>query len=318
MDDTVCPPGLQYPLYGLSRPVVAPLYDTRHSGDVIIQVAKALGGTLSSAFPWKNFEASLKARVQGLFDSEEGGLTRYNQSRPVWKETSGSEGINKDYTSFDKMWRRIKSSGFWYRPPRLKGRDIPFQTPTGKFEFFSSEIELAVKRLAEESGDSPDSVLKQMGISAKGDEAFIPHYETPDTGANAKTYPLRMMPYELINLSSGWVPNPPYLKKTLFDDQLRKDESFAEIYPETAEEYGLTQGDRMIIESPLGELRVRANLFEGAMPGVIFLPMGFGHTAYDAYQRGQGVNPNRIIESGEDPLSGQAVWWETRVRIKKV
>jgi anaerobic selenocysteine-containing dehydrogenase len=318
MDDTVCPPGLQYPLYALSRPVVDPLYDTRHSGDVIIQVARAMGGTLSSAFPWKGFEASLKARTQGLFDAEEGGLTSYDQSRPIWKETSGSKEFKTDYSSFDKMWRKIKSSGFWYRPPRLRGQDMPFQTPTGKFEFFSSKMELAVKRLAEEYGDSPESALKQMGIAVKGDEAFMAHYEAPDPGANTEAYPLRMMPYELINLSSGWIPNPPYLKKTLFDNQLRKDESFAEINPETAAEYGLAQGDRIIIESPRGELRVRANLFEGAMPGVVFLPSGLGHTAYDAYQRGQGVNPNQIIDSVKDPVSGQAVWWETRVRIRIV
>jgi anaerobic selenocysteine-containing dehydrogenase len=318
MDDTVCPPGLQYPLYTLSQPVVDPLYNTRHSGDVIIQVAKALGGTVSSAFPWKDFEASLKARTQGLFDFQEGGLTSYNQSQPIWKETSGSEVDKKDNTSFDKMWRKIKSSGFWYRPPRHEGQRLPFQTPTGKFEFFSSEMELAVKRLAEEIGGSLGSVLKEMGIGAKGDEAFMPHYETPDDGVDTKTYPLRMMPYELINLSSGWAPSPPYLKKTLFDDQLKKDESFAEINSETAVEYGLTQGDRIIVESPKGELRVRVNLFEGAMPGIVFLPLGFGHTAYDAYQRDQGVNPNQIIDSGKDPLSGHAVWWETRVRIKKV
>ena len=195
---------------------------------------------------------------------------------------------------------------------------MPFQTPTGKFEFFSSEMELAVKRLAEESGGSTESALKEMGIMAKGDEAFIPHYEAPDTGVHTKTYPLRMVPYELINLSSGWVPNPPYLKKTFFDDQLRKDESFAEINPDTAAEYGLTQGDRIMIESPKGELKVRVNLFEGAMPGVVFLPLGFGHTAYDAYQRNQGVNPNQITDSGTAPLSGQAVWWETRVRIRRV
>ncbi len=318
MDDTVCPPGLQYPFYALSRPVLDPLYDTRHSGDVIIQVAKALGGTVGSAFPWKDFEASLKTRAQGLFDFEEGGLTRYDKSQPTWEETSMSEGIKKDYTSFDKMWRKIKSSGFWYRPPRLRGQDFPFQTPTGKFEFFSSEMELAVKRLSEESGGLMESALKKMGIAAKGDEAFVPHYEAPDAGTNAETYPLRMMPYELINLSSGWVPNPPYLKKTLFDDQLRKDESFAEINPETAAEYGLTHGDRIMIESPKGELRVRVSLFDGAMPGVVFLPMGFGHTAYDAYQRNQGVNPNQIIDSEKEPLSGEAVWWETRVRIRKV
>ncbi len=318
MDDAVCPPGLQYPLYTVSRPVVAPLYDTRHSGDVIIQVAKAQGGSVESAFPWKNFEASLKARAQGLFDSEEGGWTGYDESRPAWKETLGTGSVKKDDASFDEMWRKIKSSGFWYRPkPRFEGQQNPFQTPTGRFEFFSSKMELAVKALAEETGGSVESALKEMGIAVKGDEAFMPHYEPPATSVDPKTYPLRMMPYELINLSSGWVPNPPHLKKTLFDNQLRKDESFAEINPKTAAEYRLEQGDRVVIESPKGALQVRVNLFEGAMPGVVYLLLGLGHTAYDAYQRGQGVNPNKIIDSGKDPVSGQAVWWETRVRMRK-
>ena len=47
------------------------------------------------------------------------------------------------------------------------------------------------------------------------------------------------------------------------------------------------------------------------------LPLGFGHTAYDEYQRGQGVNPNRIIEPARDPLSGHLIWWRTRVRVSK-
>jgi len=30
------------------------------------------------------------------------------------------------------------------------------------------------------------------------------------------------------------------------------------------------------------------------------------------------VNPNDIIDGGDDPLSGQKVWWETPVKIEKV
>ena len=93
---------------------------------------------------------------------------------------------------------------------------------------------------------------------------------------------------------------------------------FAEINPETASAYNLKEGDRVIVKSGKGQLQVRVHLFHGAMPGVVYLPMGFGHTAYDEYQRGKGVNPNDIIDGWVDPLSGQKIWWDTPVTIEKV
>jgi anaerobic selenocysteine-containing dehydrogenase len=316
MVDIVWPTGLQYPFYGLSKPVVEPLYETEHSGSVIIKLAKTVGGTVGSSFPWDNFEDALKARAKGLFESD-GGLTSYNESAPVWKGFATRKTVKSDYASFDEMWDKIKSGGLWYRPVhKFKNWETLFKTPTGKFEFFSTRIGKAVNTAAQES--SLKSALKEMGIGAKGDEAFMPHYEAAVSSVDSKEYPLRMMPYELINLSSAWSPNPPYLNKTLFDHQLRKNESFAEINPKTAAEYDLKEGDRVILKSSKGEAQVRVNLFEGAMPGVVYLPLGFGHTAYDGFQRDKGVNPTEIIDGGKDPLSGQTVWWDTRVRLIKI
>jgi anaerobic selenocysteine-containing dehydrogenase len=314
-DDMVWPTGLQYPFYALSQPVVEPLYDTKQSGDLIIQLAKKLGGAVGSAFPWKNYEESLKARAEGLFEAG-AGLTSWEDAPPVWQGYASRRPVKSDYKSFDEMWKKIKSSGFWYRPNHSFGNwETLFETPTGKFEFFSTNLELAVNDLAQKR--SPEPGLRKLGITAKGDEAFMPHYEAPPSGVDKEKYPLRMVPYGLINLSSDWLPNPPYLKKTLFDHQLMKNESFAEINPKTAAEHKLQQGDRVIIQSPKGEVKVRVNLFHGAMPGVVYLPTGLGHTAYDDYQRGQGVNPNEIMDGGKDPLSGQTVWWDTHVRIVK-
>jgi anaerobic selenocysteine-containing dehydrogenase len=313
MEDIVWPPGLQYPLYGLSSPIVEPLYDTRNSGDVIIQLAKMVGGAVASSFPWKGFEEALKARAQGLFDSE-GGLTRYRVSKPVWKDFASSKEVKPDYKSFDDMWKKLKSGGLWYRPSHHFGNwDNIFKTPTGKFEFFSKELERAVSDLAKES--SIEFALKEMGISVAGDEAFLPHYEPSLSGSGKKEI---MVPYELINLPNGWAPPPPYIYKTLFDHQLRKNESFVEINPETASKYYLKEGDRILIKSVKGELNARVHLFEGAMPGVIYLPMGFGHTAYDDFRQGKGVNPNEIIDGGKDPLSGHPIWWTTNVKIVKL
>ncbi len=315
-DDVVWPAGLQYPLYGLSKPVLDPLYDTRHSGDVIIELAGIMGDPVESAFPWGNYEEYLQDRARGLYDAD-GGLTGFEEAPPPWKAYGSRAPVKSNYTSFNEMWEQIQDGGLWYHPNHRVGSwDGIFKTPTGKFEFFCTRIELAAKDLAQ--GGPVDGALKKMGIRAQGDEAFMPHYESATPAEGSGRYPLLMMPYAIINLSSGRFPNPPYLNKTLLDDQLLKKDSFVEINPQTAAQYGLKQGDRVAVQSPGGRLEVRVDLFDGAMPGVVFFPLGFGHTAYDAFDQGKGVNPNEIIQGGVDPLSGQTAWWTTRVRLSKL
>jgi len=305
IDDIPWPAGLQYPLYGLSTPVVKPLYDTKNSGDAVIDLAKKIGVAAGDAFPWTSYEDVLKARIKGISEGM-AGMTSYDGSALLpWKNPS--DIASSDYSDLDDMWKSIKENGMWYRPV-YPSQDLGglFKTESGKFEFYSSLIKSALK------GIDP----KTLGIKASGDEICMPHFE--DTSLEAdKSYPLRMYPYELINLASGWVPNPPYLNKTLFDDQLKKNQSFVDINPDTAKEYDLKPGDSIFVESPKGSIQALVNTFEGAMPGIVFMPLGFGHRAYDDFLKGKGSNPNDIICGGKDPLSGETVWWDTPVRLIK-
>lgn len=60
-------------------------------------------------------------------------------------------------------------------------------------------------------------------------------------------------------------------------------EPWVEIYPETAERLGISDGDRVIVESPRGEIEVRAKVTEGVDPRAVFLPHGWGQPyAYGA------------------------------------
>ncbi|MFZ0449994.1 MAG: molybdopterin-dependent oxidoreductase [Desulfatiglandaceae bacterium] len=316
MVDVVWPAALQYPLYGLSQPVVEPVYNTRHSGDIILQLAAKLGGAIGDSFPWKSYEDVLKTRAKGLYESGP-GLIHYDGKVPVWESVRKNTAVKADYKDFDEMWKGLKSNSLWFRPSHSFGNlENLFKTPTGKFEFYSTRLELAVY---EHGGKvSGEKALEKMGIQARGDAAFMPHYEKPAVQEATEAYPLLLIPYEMINLASSWIPSPPFLEKTWFDNELRKNESFAEINPKTASEYRLTEGDRILIKSPSGEVRARLTLFEGAMPGIVYMPLGLGHTAYDEFLKGKGVNPNRIVHPGRDPLSGHPVWWNTPVRITKV
>ena len=42
-EDIPTPAGMPEPVIGLSKPVVEPLFNTKHTGDVIISVSKSLG-----------------------------------------------------------------------------------------------------------------------------------------------------------------------------------------------------------------------------------------------------------------------------------
>jgi anaerobic selenocysteine-containing dehydrogenase len=316
MADIVWPTGIQYPLYALSSPVVGPLYSTRHSGDVILAVAKGIGGSVAGSFPWNNFEEAVQQRVKGLFDSG-AGQSSLGGSVPVWKSLDKGRGQAKAASSFQSMWEELKTSGCWYIPSHSFGRwgEI-FRTSSGRFEFYSSSIEEAIKDSSK--GRSIEDALKEAGIAVRGDEVYLPHYEEAQSGADKKGYPLLLFPTELINLASGWIANPPFLNKTLFDYQLKGNDLFVEVNPKTAAEYGLSEGSRVMLRSRRGELKARIHIFDGAMPGVVFIPVGLGHTAYDRYLKGKGANPYEIIERVEDPLSGQPIWWNTRVKVIKI
>ncbi len=64
--------GLTEPRLGLSRPVSKQLFDTRYTGDAILETARQLWGTAGRAFPWKTYEECLKETLSDQWDDLKG------------------------------------------------------------------------------------------------------------------------------------------------------------------------------------------------------------------------------------------------------
>ncbi len=81
--DVPTPAGLQTPVTGLSKPVLDPLFDTKHTGDAIIMIAKALEGKIAEAFPWDSYETCLKETMGDKWDTlvENGFVAQDSQER---------------------------------------------------------------------------------------------------------------------------------------------------------------------------------------------------------------------------------------------
>lgn len=285
-DEAVSPSTIQYPFYGLTQPVIKALYDTRNCGDVILTLAGMLGGAVKKSFPWETYSEVLSFRIRGLYDSSK-GTTEYNPEIPAWS-TLKNENTGPGYENFEGLFDQLMAGGMWYIPASDKSPDAELIKP----DLYNKHL---LGRLEKSEGD----------ISEEAEH-------------KKEMYPLVMVPYEMINLSSGWISSPPYLNKTLLDDQLLKKDSFIEINPETAEKYHICENDKITVSSGKGKAEVRVHLFEGAMPGVVYMPAGFGHTAFDDFTKGKGCNPNRIMTGTRDITGGQPAWWCTPVKINKV
>jgi len=94
-------------------------------------------------------------------------------------------------------------------------------------------------------------------------------------------------------------------------------ETPVEINPETAAKLRLRDGQLVWVESSFQKIKAKLKISEGVHPEVIALASGQGHSSYGQWQKGIGVNPNDILGVDYDTLSGQAAFFNTRVKIYK-
>jgi anaerobic selenocysteine-containing dehydrogenase len=188
-----------------------------------------------------------------------------------------------------EKWGTMVEKGFW------SGSEMMSQTPGKSFDTVSGKFEF----VDPETGLKPQ--FKPIGI--QGDE---------------RLYPLVLIPYDVIRLANGYIGDPPFAVKTVEDTVLKGTDVFVEINPKTARAAGLHEGQYALLSTPVGAGKVRVHLFEGIMPGIIALPRGLGHTAYDDYLADKGINVNTLIAPVEDPDSGMDAGWGIMAKLTRV
>lgn len=261
---------------GISNPAVKPLYDTRPAGDLLLDLAHQIGGPVAAALPEESFEEVVKQAVKPIFEGQRGSLLR-----KVELEEESWTTVSKP--TLDKWFKKLAKAGGW-ADLSAEGKPSPpgFRTLSGKFEFRADVI---------------------RGLQA------TPPAVRPD-------YPLRLCIYTPLVFAGGVGAHLPYLQG-IAGARLneRPWETWAEINPLTANTLGIADGDWVQVESPTGSIRVRAKLFEGAIPDVVNIPFGLGHTAYGRWAAGVGANPAEILDA--DTTTGEPLWRQTRVRVAK-
>jgi anaerobic selenocysteine-containing dehydrogenase len=319
--DAPAPPVAPYSLFGLRQPVVPPLYDTMHTGDALIRIAQAIGGSVAQTFPWPSFVDVLRHSATGMYEARRGAIVEPFTNKP-WTALLEERGWwSSPERSFDEFWAQLQDKGGWWDPIYYFGqRDRIYRTPSGKFEFYSLTLkELLEGQRTEVAPGEPKPALDAAKLPADSadDRACLPHFEPPRFAGSSEQYPFFVNIMRLLPLATGRNADQPFLQEILDPLLYERWNSWVEINPRTAEPLGIADGDLVWLESPVGRIKVRARFNPGAMPQVVNIPANLGHTAYGRWAKEIGVNPMHIAVNEYDRLGGLSAPGATRVRVSK-
>ncbi|GAB4331559.1 MAG: molybdopterin-dependent oxidoreductase [Candidatus Abyssubacteria bacterium] len=290
-DDQVASPESPLPIYNLTRPLIEPEYQTKPAGDILMEMAGRLGGSIAESFPWEDMQELLKARARGLYESGRGVI---DTSEAL--VTADRRVVAAAYGSFVAMWEKLVENSCWFDPnPQYADLSQAMKTPSGRFEFYSQRLKEA--------------------LGFQEDVDCMPHYIGPP--AHPEGFDLLVMPEVMLVTAGNGKPTPPFVMKQIDDDVLKHDKLYVQINPITAMYRNLKDGDDVIVETPRGKVKTGLRVFEGVREGVVLIPLGLGHTAYDEFLQGKGVNAHDILEARKDKVSGLPVWWSTPGKITK-
>ena len=128
-------------------------------------------------------------------------------------------------------------------------------------------------------------------------------------------YELTLIPVDNMRLFSGSIAASPFAVKTVPDTVLKGSDIVVEINPATAK--GLKDRGYATLTTPMGSARVKVNLNEGMMPGVIGMVEGLGHTFENKYVSKKGVNINDLVGPVIESGSGLDAAFGIKVKISK-
>jgi anaerobic selenocysteine-containing dehydrogenase len=283
--------GLGYSGVALRQPVVDPLYDTQNTGDVLIEVARRTGGWMAEAFPWDGFVSLLQERLANVGAS----------------------------------WQTLTQLGLWIEPPykfanrgsdpwlaEVVGRDRQLAPHDGYFDFFSRELYCLLR-------EHDDAALERLGIGARGDDIYLPHYEPVHYQGEEDGYPFVLNVVTLLSLGAHSAnANLPTLQEISGMTVGATWDSWLEMNPEAAHHLHLANNDQVWVESPYGRVQTRVRLVPGLRPDVVNLPYNQGHRAVGRWARDRGVNGLELMGPASEPLTGLAAFTNTRVKVYRV
>ena len=179
----------------------------------------------------------------------------------------------------------LKRKGIWAGPVRYNRVPAGLATPSGKVEIRSEAYASA--------GFDPYPIYTERSV-------------IPD-----QDYPLQLTHSKLSMHCNVLTQNNPYLMEIC-------GENWVEINRIDAMKYGIEDDSYVIVESPKDNIRIKAKVVEGLVPGCVSVRHGhgFGHWAMGSVAKGKGAHSNNLMDTHTNPITGANCYNECKVRVR--
>ncbi len=154
--------------------------------------------------------------------------------------------------------------------------------------------------------------------AAKPAAAKLEPLQEPEFEGSAEQFPLQFQPYPSVQFADGAGANLPWLQQMPDPTSSAMWGLPVEVDPQTASQLGLRNGDTVRVTSPTGQIEAPVYVHPAAIPGVVSMAIGQGHTHYGRYASGRGSNPLAIVAPRTESATGVPAFGATRVRLEKV
>jgi anaerobic selenocysteine-containing dehydrogenase len=138
------------------------------------------------------------------------------------------------------------------------------------------------------------------------------------TTSAPEQFPFEFQPYLSLQYHDGRGANLPWMQELPDPASSAMWELPIEIDPKTAAKFGIANGDLVRITSPKGSLEGLAYVHPAALPSVISMAIGQGHTHYGRYASGRGANPLSILSPAWEETTGVLITGDTRVKLERL
>ena len=162
------------------------------------------------------------------------------------------------------------------------------------------KFEIASQAIASRLAGVPDIEKASQAWPCRG----LPPWEPPRFSGDPLQFPLHLVPHRPVPFvetgmhALAWLTELPLVSGDPWPVR-------AEINPADAAQFGLADGDRMLVESSIGSCQAVAQVSDGVRAGVVAMALGKA-----------GVVD--LVVPDEDHWSGVLAWQGTRVRVRKL
>ena len=135
---------------------------------------------------------------------------------------------------------------------------------------------------------------------------------------DAAQFPLFFQPYLSLQFHDGSSSHLPWMQELPDPASSAIWTLPVELDAKTANNLGIADGDLIRVESPNGAIEAPAFIHPAAIPGVVSMAIGAGHTHFGRYASDRGANPLSILAPATEKTTGAIATGATRVKLTRV